>query len=98
MKRSWNYCVKKHFFLLENHEFKIEHPEMLKLLDKAGCKVDHDRHMVKFPREYMKEQIEKAPKKFTVSGRGGKFPLEFPHPDGLFYTRTNTGAPVLVGS
>ncbi|SDO88169.1 trimethylamine methyltransferase family protein [Desulforhopalus singaporensis] len=81
----------KTFDLLENHEFKIDHPQMIKILDKAGCVVDADRRMVKFPRQFVQEQIDKAPKEFTVAGRGGKFPLKFPHPDKLFYTRTNTG-------
>jgi trimethylamine--corrinoid protein Co-methyltransferase len=81
----------KTFELLENHEFKIDHPEMVKILKKNGCKVDDDRRMVKFPREFVKEQLAKAPKEFTLYGRGGKFPLQFPHPDGTFYTRTNTG-------
>ena len=77
--------------LLEQHDFKIDHGEMLTILDKAGCKVDHERRMVRFPRQFIQEQIDKAPKDFTVSGRGGKFPLKFPHPEGLFYTRTCTG-------
>jgi len=82
----------KTFALLEQHEFKIDHPEMIALLDKSGCNVDSERRMVRFPHEFIQEQIDKAPKEFTVSGRGGKFPLKFPHPQGLFYTRTNTGA------
>lgn len=81
----------KTFELLEKHEFKIDHPEMIKLLSNAGCIVDAERRMVRFPREFIKEQIAKAPKEFTISGRGGKFPLEFPHPKNLFYTRTCTG-------
>lgn len=81
----------KTFELLENHEFKIDHPEMIKILDKAGCVVDSERRMVKFPRQFIQEQIDKAPKEFTIAGRGGKFPMKYPHPDGLFYTRTNTG-------
>lgn len=79
------------FTLLETHDFKIDHVEMIKILDKAGCKVDHDRRMVRFPRRFVEEQIDKAPKQFVVSGRAGKFPLPFPHPQKLFYTRTCTG-------
>ena len=79
------------FTLLETHDFKIDHGDMIKILDKAGCKVDHDRRMVRFPRRFVEEQIDKAPKQFVVSGRDGKFPLPFPHPQNLFYTRTCTG-------
>ena len=81
----------KTFELIEKHEFKIDHLEMIKLLDKSGCKVDTERRMVRFPRKFIQEQIDKAPKEFIISGRDGKFPLEFPHPKGLFYSRTNTG-------
>jgi trimethylamine:corrinoid methyltransferase-like protein len=79
------------FELLENHDFKVDHAEMLKVLDKEGCRVDFDKRTVRFPRQFVQEQIDKAPKEFIISGRGGKHPLEFPHPKGLFYTRTNTG-------
>jgi len=82
----------KTFALLEQHEFRIDHPEMIALLDISGCNVDPERRMARFPREFIQEQVDKAPKEFTISGRGGKFPLKFPHPQGLFYTRTNTGA------
>ena len=79
------------FKLLETHDFHIDHGEMLKILEKAGCNVDHDKRMVRFPRQFVQEQIDKAPKEFVISGRGGKFPLQFPHPQNLFYTRTCTG-------
>jgi trimethylamine---corrinoid protein Co-methyltransferase len=79
------------FELMEQHDFKIDHPEMLKILDKQGCVVDHNRRMVRFPRQFVLEQIAKAPKEFTVAGRNGKFPLQFPHPEELFYTRSCTG-------
>lgn len=81
----------KTFELLEQHDFKIDHPDMLKILDHAGCKVNHQTRMVRFPRQFVEEQIAKAPKDFTIAGKDGKFPLEFPHPDGLFYTRACTG-------
>lgn len=79
------------FALMEQHDFKIDHPEMLKILDKAGCVVDHATHMVRFPRQFVLEQVAKAPKEFVVAGRKGKFPLQFPHPEELFYTRSCTG-------
>jgi trimethylamine--corrinoid protein Co-methyltransferase len=81
----------KTFTLLEQHDFKIDHPEMLKLLDHAGCKVDHNTRMVRFPRQFVEEQIAKAPKEFVLAGRNGKFPMQFPHPQELFYTRSCTG-------
>ena len=80
------------FELLENRGVKMDHPEVMKLLGDAGAAVDFDTQMVRFPKSFMEEQIEKAPKKFTLVGKGGKNRLELPREDGTFHTRTNTGA------
>ena len=80
------------FELLENRGVKMDHPEVMKLLGEAGAAVDFDTQMVRFPKSFMEEQIKKAPKKFTLVGKGGKNRLELPREDGTFHTRTNTGA------
>ena len=80
------------FELLEQHGVKMDHPEVLKLLDKAGAKVDFDSQMVRFSKRLLEEQISNAPKKFALVGRNGKNILELPREDGTFHTRTNTGA------
>ena len=81
----------KVFELLEKHGMKMDHPEVLKILDKSGAKVDFDTTMVRFPKPFLEEQLSKAPKQFALVGKDGKNRMEFPHPGGLFYTRTNTG-------
>lgn len=80
------------FELLEKRGVKMDHPEVLKQLEKAGAKVDFDTKMVRFPRSFLAEQIGKAPKEFSLAGRNGKHPMAFPHPNGTFYTRAGTGA------
>lgn len=79
------------FTLLEKKGVKINHKPVMKLLEKQGAVVDFDREIVLFPKEFMEEQIEKAPKKFQLKGRKEKFTLDFPHPQGLFHSRGCTG-------
>ncbi len=81
----------KVFELLEKRGVKMNHKPVMALLEKEGAKVDFDSETVKFPRPFMEEQIKKTPAQFQLAGRDGKFPLPFPHPEGLFYTRVNTG-------
>ena len=77
--------------LLEKRGVKINHEPVMKLLKKQGAKVDFDTGIVRFPKKFMEEQINKAPKKFQFKGRKEKFHLDIPHPENLFYTRTCTG-------
>jgi len=81
----------KIFELLEKRGVKMNHKKVMTLLHDAGAKVDFDGEIVHFPRAFLEEQIEKAPKSFILEGRNGKFPLAFPHPAGQFYTRLCTG-------
>ncbi|MCG8633810.1 MAG: trimethylamine methyltransferase family protein [Desulfobacterales bacterium] len=77
--------------LLEKRGARVDHNEILDRFHKAGGIVDFDTRIVKFPRAFIKEQVAKAPKTFTLAGREGKHAIEFPHPRGLFHTRTCTG-------
>ena len=80
------------FELLEKRGVKMDHPQVLKLLDKAGAMVDVDSKIVRFPKKFLEEQISKTPKEFMLSAKDMKHQLEIPRKDGTFYTRTNTGA------
>ena len=80
------------FELLECRGVKMDHPEVLKLMDKAGATVDFDSKIVRFAKEFLKEQISQAPTKITLAGRNRENCVEIPRADGTFYTRTNTGA------
>lgn len=81
----------KIFQLLEKRGVKIDHDGVLSLLKKGGAVVDSETGIVRFPRAFMEEQIEKTPKQFVLAGRDGHHPITFPHPEGLFYTRPCTG-------
>ena len=80
------------FELLEHRGVKMDHPEVLKLMDKAGATVDFDSRMVRLSKEFLEEQISQAPTKIALAGRNGENRLEIPRDDGTFHTRTNTGA------
>jgi trimethylamine:corrinoid methyltransferase-like protein len=80
------------FELLEHRGVKMDHPEVLKLMDKAGAMVDFDSKIVRFSKEFLEEQINQAPKKISLAGRNGENRVEIPRADGTFHTRTNTGA------
>ncbi|MBT8365565.1 MAG: trimethylamine methyltransferase family protein, partial [Deltaproteobacteria bacterium] len=79
------------FELLDRRGVKMDHPEVLKLLRKAGAKVDDDAKMVRFSKNFLEEQLRLAPKNILLAGRADKNKLEIPCPDGTFCTRTNTG-------
>lgn len=81
----------KVFELLEKRGVKMNHRPVMELLQKQGAKVNFDSEIVLFPKKFMEEQIEKAPKQFQLYGRKEKFNLDFPHPQGLFHTRVCTG-------
>lgn len=82
----------KVFELLEEHGMELDHhPEMFELLAKAGAKVDSDTNMVRFPKSFMMDSIEQAPKNFILGARGKDRVLDLPRPDGTFYSRTGTG-------
>jgi len=79
------------FELLEKRGARVDHKEILDLFHRGGAKVDFGSKIVKFPKSFLEEQLAKAPKEFTLVGKNGKHAMKFPHPEGLFYTRTCTG-------
>ncbi|MCQ4864260.1 trimethylamine methyltransferase family protein [Pseudoflavonifractor phocaeensis] len=79
--------------LLIERGIHLDHEEMLADLAKLGCVVDMENKDVKFTKELIDKAVAAIPEKFTLYSPGGKNDLTFPHPEGKFYTRTNTGAP-----
>ena len=77
--------------LLEQRGITIDHPELCEVLSEKGCCVEKDR--VRFPRALTAEAVSAVPSDFTLYSPSGEHDLVFPHPEGGFYTRTNTGAP-----
>ncbi len=79
--------------LLIERGVHLDHDEMLKGLAACGCIVDMEKRDVKFTKELIDKAVKAVPDKFTLYSPSGKNDMVFPHPEGKFYTRTNTGAP-----
>lgn len=77
-------------WLLANKGIKVEHKEVVELLGKAGAEVSGEH--VKFPQAVIDQALKDVPREFTLAGVDPKNDLKFPHPEGTFHTRTNTGA------
>jgi trimethylamine---corrinoid protein Co-methyltransferase len=77
--------------LLETKGIHIEHPEVMEILKKAGAIVEEETGSVKFPKALYEEALKNAPREFTLAAIDPKNDLKFPHPEGSFYVRTNTG-------
>ncbi|MBR3867337.1 MAG: trimethylamine methyltransferase family protein [Butyricicoccus sp.] len=77
--------------LLEKRGVTIDHPELCAALAEKGCSVDGAQ--VRFPRALIAQATAAVPARFTLYSPSGEHDLPFPHPQGGFYTRTNTGAP-----
>lgn len=76
--------------LLAEKGIIVEHPGALKLFRTGGAVVDGNN--IKFPRHLLEEALSRLPEKFILAGQKQEHDLLFPHPENLFYTRTNTGA------
>lgn len=77
--------------LLEKRGITIDHPALCKALREQGCRVEGKQ--VYLPRGLIHKAVAAAPRQFTLYSPSGEHDLVFPHPDGGFYTRSNTGAP-----
>ena len=79
--------------LLIERGIHLDHEPMLKELAEAGCIVDLESRNLKFTKEVIDKAMAAVPAEFTLYSPSGKHDLKFPHPEGKFYTRLNTGAP-----
>jgi trimethylamine:corrinoid methyltransferase-like protein len=79
--------------LLIKRGIHLDHDEMLTELSELGCIVDMETKQLKFTKELIDKAVASVPKEFTLYSPSGKRDLKFPHPEGKFYVRTNTGAP-----
>lgn len=77
--------------LLSERGIHMDHPRMKEELAQAGCLVNGDN--IRFPKELIEKAISTVPREFTLYAPDEAYDLQFPHPEGKFYTRTCTGAP-----
>ena len=86
----------KVFTLLDTRGFKMEHPQVLNIMDKAGAVVDMNTGMIRLPRSFIEEKLSLAPREFTIGARNKENRLEIPKPDGTYHVRTGTGAQTII--
>ncbi len=86
----------KVFTLLETRGFKLEHPKVLKLMDKAGAIVDLNTGIVRLPKSFIEEKLQLAPRQFSIGARNRENRLKIPKSDGTYHVRTGTGAQTII--
>jgi trimethylamine--corrinoid protein Co-methyltransferase len=80
--------------VLENAGIKVVSKECLKLLEDAGCAVDHKTSIAKIPGNLVEESIKKAKKNITLCARSSKYDVVL---DGrrVFCTTDGNGVAVM---
>ncbi len=77
--------------LLSERGIQMDHPKMKEALAAAGCEVSENN--IRFPKALIKKAVASVPREFTLYAPDAAYDMNFPHPEGSFYTRTCTGAP-----
>ena len=75
--------------LLSKRGIILEHKALREELEQAGCIVK--RKHVYFPEEVIEKALATVPGHFTLYAPDESYNMEFPNPEGRFYTRTCTG-------
>ncbi len=57
---------------------KIRSPAVLKMLEGAGAKVDHDRQIARIPEDIVADAVRTAPREFTLCARDPKHDMKIP--------------------
>ena len=78
--------------VLSKKGMKIDHPHALKMLDKAGARVDFESRQVRFPKDIIKAALDNVPQRFLLAGRDERHDIVLPDPNGAFHVRNGSGA------
>ena len=79
--------------ILRDCGVKFEDEEALKILSEAGCQVDRDTMLVRFPVKVVEEALKQKPDIFDLKGRNPKYDLKFSGEEVYF---TNHSAPRIM--
>jgi len=80
---------------LETIGVKIKSENVLKMLDKAGAKVDYKAQVAKIPESMVKEALRSAPKEMTLHARNSKNNLRIPVTSWPYTGTTGLGTYIL---
>ncbi len=76
--------------ILAEKGIKVEDSESRQLLEKNGCKVDQENHVVMFPKGIVEESLETAPSSFKMGARGEENEFELSYESSFFTAGTGT--------
>jgi trimethylamine--corrinoid protein Co-methyltransferase len=79
--------------VLKNCGVKFQDNEALAILGEAGCQIDKNEMLVKFPTKIIEEAMKKKPAFFFLKGRNPKYDLKFSGDEVYF---TNHAAPQII--
>jgi trimethylamine:corrinoid methyltransferase-like protein len=65
---------------------KVNHPQALKILDKAGAVVNYNDQQVKFPKDVIEWALQTTPHSMTIASSDGNNDMILPHPSEELYT------------
>ncbi|MBI4286346.1 MAG: trimethylamine methyltransferase family protein [Chloroflexi bacterium] len=81
----------KSLHLLSNKGVRVNYEKGLNILKRLGADVDFSSRQVRFPRDLIENALRTVPHSMALAdGTGDSYLL--PHPEGLFYTRSSSGA------
>jgi len=75
--------------ILSTKGVKVNHPQALKILDKAGAVVNFDDQQVKFPKDVIEWALQTLPDQVTIASADGNNDMILPHPSGVLYAGSN---------
>ncbi len=76
--------------ILAEKGIKVEDSESRQLLEKNGCKVDQENHVVMFPKGIVEESLETAPSSFKMGARDEENEFELSYESSFFTAGTGT--------
>jgi trimethylamine--corrinoid protein Co-methyltransferase len=65
---------------LENRGIVFQHERALTILEAAGCRVDRDEKLVRFPSHIVEKCLNQCPSSFTLKGRDPRYDLRLGDP------------------
>ena len=76
--------------ILERTGIVIHDEEAMQLLGEAGCRIEHEKNLVKVPQSLAEDAVDKAPSIVTLCGRNEEYDIRLG--SGRVYTRIPGGA------
>ena len=86
-----NKIYEKCLIFLENKGVQVEHPEALKLLEKAGANVNFNDERVRFSKDIIEAALRSAPRELLLAGSETDYDIHITHPRENLYISSATG-------